>query len=278
MIPAGFINLSGINIFAITTGQITLKHIIGTWVAAFLTICIFSFLYDDNPLYKFAEHLFVGVSAGYIIATTYRNVMIPNLYGNIKTGVLLLVKTGSFEWRYWSFILAGVMGIMLLMKLVPSLNWLARWPLSFMVGTASGLGIVFTMEALVLKQIDATVVPLLVRTASQSIQWSSTVQNWLIVLGVCSGLVYFYFSKEHKGLFYGTFSRIGIYVLLMADMDTQKKIAETAVIILPTESKRSFEHRPPLISEKQHPFSPVFTHKIDNIGENNKHNNHQVYN
>jgi len=216
MIPAGFINLSGINIFAITTGQITLKHIIGTWVAAFLTICIFSFLYDDNPLYKFAEHLFVGVSAGYIIATTYRNVMIPNLYGNIKTGVLLLVKTGSFEWRYWSFILAGVMGIMLLMKLVPSLNWLARWPLSFMVGTASGLGIVFTMEALVLKQIDATVVPLLVRTASQSIQWSSTVQNWLIVLGVCSGLVYFYFSKEHKGLFYGTFSRIGIYVLMMA--------------------------------------------------------------
>jgi hypothetical protein len=36
--------------------------------AAFLTICIFSFLYRDNPLYRFAEHLTVGVSAGYWIA------------------------------------------------------------------------------------------------------------------------------------------------------------------------------------------------------------------
>ena len=36
---------------------------IGVWVAAVLTLCIFSFLYKDNPFYKFAEHLFVGVSA-----------------------------------------------------------------------------------------------------------------------------------------------------------------------------------------------------------------------
>ena len=30
-----------------------------------LTIAIFSFLWKDNPIYKFAEHLVVGVSAGY---------------------------------------------------------------------------------------------------------------------------------------------------------------------------------------------------------------------
>ena len=37
----------------------------GVWCAALLTLFIFSFLYKDNPFYKFAEHLFVGVSAGY---------------------------------------------------------------------------------------------------------------------------------------------------------------------------------------------------------------------
>src|SRR5262245_26382732 len=41
--------------------------VVGTWLAALLTLCIFSFLYKDNPFYKFAEHLFVGVSAGYYI-------------------------------------------------------------------------------------------------------------------------------------------------------------------------------------------------------------------
>ena len=39
-------------------------EIFGAWVAAFLTLAIFSFLYKDNPFYKIAEHIFVGISAG----------------------------------------------------------------------------------------------------------------------------------------------------------------------------------------------------------------------
>ncbi len=52
---------------------------IGVWIAALLTLCIFSFLYKDNPFYKFAEHLFVGVSAGYFIILNFWTVIVPNL-------------------------------------------------------------------------------------------------------------------------------------------------------------------------------------------------------
>ena len=34
-------------------------------LAGLLTLAIFSFLLGDNPLYKFAERLWVGVSTGY---------------------------------------------------------------------------------------------------------------------------------------------------------------------------------------------------------------------
>ena len=44
-----------------------------------LTLFIFSFLYKDNPFYKFAEHLFVGVSAGYYIILNFWTVIYPNL-------------------------------------------------------------------------------------------------------------------------------------------------------------------------------------------------------
>jgi hypothetical protein len=44
---------------------VNVSHDFGIWVGALLTLFVFSFLYRDNPLYKFAEHLFVGVSAGY---------------------------------------------------------------------------------------------------------------------------------------------------------------------------------------------------------------------
>jgi hypothetical protein len=55
------------------------SHDPGVWIAALLTLFIFSFLYKDNPLYKFAEHLFVGVSAGYIVVQQFWQVLFPNL-------------------------------------------------------------------------------------------------------------------------------------------------------------------------------------------------------
>ena len=54
-------------------------ELIGLWMAALLTLAIYSFLYDDNPIYKFAEHLFVGVSAAYGAAILYNQVLIPKL-------------------------------------------------------------------------------------------------------------------------------------------------------------------------------------------------------
>jgi len=45
--------------------------IIGVWLSVLMTLCILSYLYGDNPFYKAAEHIFVGVSAGYIFSITF---------------------------------------------------------------------------------------------------------------------------------------------------------------------------------------------------------------
>ena len=75
---------------------------IGLWAAAFFTLGIFSFLYGDNPVYKIAEAVLVGVSAAYWIVRlnarsrpsghfgchdlhhTFTAVMIP--FGKISSG------------------------------------------------------------------------------------------------------------------------------------------------------------------------------------------------
>jgi hypothetical protein len=200
----------------VDVSQMNFWQMVGIWVAAFLTMCIFSFLYEDNPFYKFAEHLFVGVSAGYFMAITFQNVIKPNLWGRRVTAYDLLKNYGIFSWEDWSFLIAGLMGVTLLMRLVPKFNWVARWPLSFMVGISSGLGVVITMEAAIIRQVNATLVQLLVRNVNNQILWAPSIQNWIIVLGVCSGLIYFYFSKEHKGVIFGNASRFGIYTLMIA--------------------------------------------------------------
>ena len=57
-----------------------------TTVAAVLTLCVFSFLYRDNPLYKFVEHLFVGIAAGYVLAVQFHNVFVPNIWHPLVSG------------------------------------------------------------------------------------------------------------------------------------------------------------------------------------------------
>jgi hypothetical protein len=49
--------------------------------------------------------------------------------------------------------------------------------------------------------------------------WLDTIMinfsNLVVVLGVICGLIYFFFSKEHTGVF-GRASRVGIWVLMVA--------------------------------------------------------------
>ena len=48
------------------------------WIGAALTLMVLSFLWRDNPFYKFAEHLFVGVSAGYWMVVGFWSTLWPN--------------------------------------------------------------------------------------------------------------------------------------------------------------------------------------------------------
>ena len=58
-------------------------EILGSWMVVFLTLCIFSYLYDDNPFYKAAEHIFIGVSAGYWAVIAFWQNIQPNLFGRL---------------------------------------------------------------------------------------------------------------------------------------------------------------------------------------------------
>ncbi len=53
--------------------------LIASFVASVLTIMVLSYLIGDNPLFKLAMHLLIGVAAGYVGAVAVHNVLIPGL-------------------------------------------------------------------------------------------------------------------------------------------------------------------------------------------------------
>ena len=71
-----------------TTVRWSPANTLGIWVAAFLTLAVLSFLANDNPAYKIAESLLVGVSAAYWMVVAFWEVLVPNLLGRLWPGLV----------------------------------------------------------------------------------------------------------------------------------------------------------------------------------------------
>ncbi|MDI6739775.1 MAG: hypothetical protein QME74_05365 [Candidatus Edwardsbacteria bacterium] len=175
-----------------------MMHVIGTWIAAGLTLAIFSFLYKDNPFYKFAEHLYVGVSAAFAILYTWAFDIWPMLVEPMFYG-----QGAASAADRWILIVPTAFGLLMLARWIPKISWLSRWAIALTVGIAAGLGITGQIQGILLPQVAGTLVPL------------TSFDNILMVIGVISTLVYFYFSIAQKGAVrFG--SRLGMVFIMVA--------------------------------------------------------------
>ena len=149
-------------------------------VGAFFTLCIFSFLYKDNPFYQMSEQLLVGISLGYSLVLTYERVFIPYFYQPI------------FLKHEWILIIPSIIGMFYLLRFSRKLSWLSRYPIAFsMMGV--GASVALAMQAMV---------PL---------------ENFnlaLIFIGTIAVLLYFFFSKAHTGV-YGKFVSAGKWFMMV---------------------------------------------------------------
>ena len=216
-------------------------EIFGSWIVVFLTLCIFSYLFDDNPFYRAAEHIFIGVSAGYWAAMAFWQQIQPNLFGrlwpkSVAEGESSIIKSIWYTiYEIFNFVTTGfgtldrsvfpeggiaghdeiriiyiipfILGIFMLLRLVPKVGWLARWAIAYIVGITAGLRFYSFLNSDILMQIQSTAIDF---TAG----WTSIINALILFIGTLTGLIYFFFSKEHKGSF-GTLSRIGIYFLMI---------------------------------------------------------------
>jgi hypothetical protein len=182
---------------------------LGAWVATGLTLFIFSFLYQDNPLFKLAEHLYVGVSVGYTIVKAYDTVIVH-----------LIIKP-IFENGEWSLLIPVTIGMLMLTRYVPKASWLSRYAFAMIVGIGAGLAIPRLISSFILKQVEDTVRPVLsigadgIAFSLNLLNPASNVNAIIILIGVSSVLFYFFFSVEHSGAGKAV-ARMGILFLMVS--------------------------------------------------------------
>jgi len=158
-------------------------------VGAFFTLCIFSFLYKDNPLYQMAEQLLVGLSVGYSLVLTYHRVFIPYVYQPI------VIR------HQFVLIIPFLIGILYLTRLTRKWSWLSRYPIAFSV-MGVGSSFALSLHTAILVQMRQAMVPL------------ESVNLTLIFIGTLTTLLYFFFSKAHSGT-YGKFVNVGKWYMMV---------------------------------------------------------------
>ena len=210
---------------------------IGPWIAAFLTLAILSYLYKDNPFYKVAEHLFVGISTGYWTSMFFWTQIQPNLFGRLWPATeynsdLLWYKFYNLLGVFSSvfpdgginkghhmellYLLPFALGIMMLLSVSSKLSWMARWGIAYTVGMAAGLRAYGFLNSNVLGQIRGSAFQIFNSDLPFfALVGESTFNNFIILVGTITGLMYFYFSREHTGTF-GRLSKLGIYFLMIS--------------------------------------------------------------
>jgi hypothetical protein len=179
----------------------TVMTLLGIWIAAALTLMIFSFLYKDNPVYRLGEHIFLGVSVGYGWCIYYWNDIYPQ-------AIAPLDPRSPRDQHDWLVLIPIFLGLFIIVRMIPRLAWLSRYSFALLIGGYAGMAVPNVISGTFLPQLVATINPL-------GPDASSAITQIVLLVGVFCTVVYFFFSLEHRGAV-GSVGRLGVVFIMVA--------------------------------------------------------------
>jgi len=178
------------------------------WAAAIATLGVYTILYRENPISRLFEHIFVGLSAGYLLATTWT----LNLEGKWWNPMI--------QDRKWYWIFAPIVGLLFYFIYSRRLGWLARLVMGLFFGAAAGT---FFRQFFPIfsPQIYACFKPLGPQPGMsvEGFFFEVILQYWIFVVILLTVLSYFFFSVSHEGRFgrgLGRSALVGRWFLMIA--------------------------------------------------------------
>lgn len=182
--------------------------LIGVWIGAIGTLALFSLIYKENKVYRVFEHLFIGLAAGYVIVTTWTDVLKPQWWDK-------MIGVGQWPWMFVLFL-----GLLLYTLYSKRHNWMSRIPLGIIIGLVAGQIFQVTANTYI-PQIQKSFKPV-VATAAQLPPGSSmtplglSLSNILFVAIVLCVLSYFFFSFEQRNPVLRASARTGRLMMMFA--------------------------------------------------------------
>jgi hypothetical protein len=152
-----------------------LTEILWTGLAFVLTLCIFSYLFGDNFLFRIATYILVGVSSGYVFYTIFFQVLWPRLVVPLQT------------YEFWKLLIMVVppfiLGALLLTKISPRLASLGTLPMAYLVGVGAAVAVGGAVYGTLFGQVKGA--------AAAAI---ASIEGFIVLVGTICTLAYFQFG------------------------------------------------------------------------------------
>ena len=171
-------------------------------VGGISTLAVYSFLIKENPFYRFFEHLFIGIAAGFLPVLTIKSLLWPRVFEPMLGLDIVQYPDGTFSGEYHSSILLYffpmTFGLLYYCIYSKRFGWLAKLAIGFALGAQGGLAFKgFFAE--MLPQLGSSFKPLLVIDPSgNALLWQS-LENCFFVFTLLAVMYYFFFSFQRDG-------------------------------------------------------------------------------
>ncbi len=169
-------------------------------IGGIATLGIYSFLIKENSFFRFFEHLFIGLAAGFVPILTIKNLLWPRIIEPMF-GLNITVYpdgTSSAEYQplYLLYLAPMAFGLLYYCIYSKKFSWLAKLAIGFSLGASAGLYFKgFFAE--MLPQLASSFKPLLVFEAGH-ISWAATRDNLIFIFTLLTVMYYFFFTFRSK--------------------------------------------------------------------------------
>ena len=170
------------------------------WTVIAAGICVFaiySFLYRENPFYRFFEHLFIGISTAILVMEPIRTFLWPQTLKPLLGYDRIPFPDGTYpeayNLNYLLFIIPICFGLLYYFILSPKHNWLAQVVIGFSLGIGGGLAFKGVLAEL-LPQLTDSFRPLY----SPQLSSGENINNLVFLFVLFSVLSYFFFTFRRK--------------------------------------------------------------------------------
>jgi len=164
------------------------------WLAAFFTLGVFSYLWKENPWYRFCEHTFIALTIAHGLTMNFHQSLVP------------YTKTYVIKQGWWWFVPLFAIGLLYYTRFPGffggKYGWLARYPISISVGWGLGASISRGARPMATQLADV-MRPL------------TNVNNLLFFVFFVCVLMYFFFTFFSKTKTVSTAGRFGRWIMMI---------------------------------------------------------------